>query len=92
MNDKRLVALPKTDAHSGLGDVEEVANQLRTRLRQLEDRESLKRSEAQGEAAAKAAAEQPSTGADELQRALRKLRRNALAPDVPKAVKLPNRS
>ena len=92
MKDKRVVALPKTDAHTGLADVEEVANQLRQRLRHLEDRESIRRSQAQGSAAAlQAAAESPAED-DEMRRALRKLRRNALAPDVPKAVKLKNES
>ena len=89
MKDKRIVALPKTDAHRGLADVEEVANQLRQRLRHLEDRAAVKRSEDAAQAAVKKAASQPPTGGDdELQRALRKLRAGALAPDVPKAVKL----
>lgn len=96
MNDKRLVALPKTDAHIGLGDVEEVANQLRQRLRHLEDRESLKHSSDRADAAVNAVKEataRPADAeADELQRALRRLRRGATAPDVPKAVKVPHRS
>lgn len=92
MKDKRVVALPKTDAYTGLSDVEEVANQLRQRLRHLEDRESIRRSQAQGSEAARQAAEQaPGEDAD-LRRALRQLRRHALAPDVPKAVKLKNES
>lgn len=88
MNDKRVVALPKTDAHSGLADVEEVANQLRQRLRHLEDRQSLKRSSDQADAAVKEVAAQAPAEGDELKRALRRLRRGATAPDVPKAVKL----
>lgn len=92
MKDKRIVALPKTDAHSGLGDVEEVANQLRQRLRHLEDRAAVKRSEAEAHEAAKRAALTPTGGDDELHRALRKLRAGALAPDVPPAVKLRNES
>jgi len=92
MKDKRIVALPKTDAHSGLGDVEEVANQLRQRLRHLEDRESLQRSAAAGDAAAREAAARPPSEEAEMRLALRKLRKGALAPDVPKAVKLPDRS
>lgn len=92
MKDKRVVALPKTDAHTGLTDVEEVANQLRQRLRHLEDRESIRRSQAKGSEAAQEAAAQPPAEEDELKRALRKLRRGALAPDVPKAVKLRNGS
>lgn len=92
MKDKRVVALPKTDAHTGLGEVEEVANQLRQRLRHLEDREALRRSQARAGEAAQSLAEQPPQEEDELRRALRRLRRGALAPDVPKAVKLPNNS
>jgi hypothetical protein len=92
MKDKRIVALPKTDAVSGLADVESVANQLRQRLRHLEDRESVKRAEAAGHEAAQAAAQTPSAGDAEIRRALRRLRAGALAPDAPKAVKLPNES
>lgn len=92
MKDKRVVALPKTDAHSGLSDVEEVANQLRQRLRHLEDRMSLKRSSAEASRAAKEVAEQPPADDAEFKRALRRLRRDALAPDVPKAAKLRNGS
>ena len=88
MKDKRIVALPKTDAYSGLGDVEEVANQLRQRLRHMEDREAMQRSEAAAHEAARHAADTPTGGDDELRRALNKLRAGALAPDVPKAVKL----
>ncbi len=92
MKDKRVVALPKTDAHSGLSDVEAVANQLRLRLRQMEDRASVKRAEDAGHEAAQAAAQTPSAGDAEIRRALRRLRAGALAPDVPKAVKSPNDS
>lgn len=88
MKDKRVVALPKTDAHSGLADVEEVANQLRQRLRHLEDRAAVKRSEDAARDAVQKAAQTPASGDDELRRALRKLRAGALAPDAPKAVKL----
>jgi hypothetical protein len=93
MNDKRVVALPKTDAHSGLDDVEQVANQLRQRLRHLEGKESLEQSARQADAAVKEAAARPKTEGeeDELRRALRRLRRGATAPDVPKAVKVPHR-
>ncbi|WP_395691646.1 hypothetical protein [Piscinibacter sp.] len=88
MKDKRIVALPKTDAFSGLGDVEEVANQLRQRLRHMEDREAMQRSEAAAHEAARHAADTPTGGDDELRRALNTLRAGALAPNVPKAVKL----
>jgi hypothetical protein len=88
MNDKRVVALPKTDAHSGLDDVEAVANQLRQRLRHLEGKESLQRSAAQADAAVNEVAARPAGDEDEFKRALRRLRRSATAPDAPKAVKL----
>ena len=87
MRDKRVVALPKTDAHGGLDAVEAVANHLRLRLRQLEDRQAMKRSSKEASAAAQAAAEQPPQGDDELRLALQRLRKGALAPDVPPAVK-----
>ena len=92
MKDKRVVALPKTDAHSGLADVEAVANQLRQRLRHLEDREAVKRSEHAAQNAVAKAAQAPAGSDAELRLALRKLRAGALAPDVPKAVKLRNDS
>jgi hypothetical protein len=38
MHDKRVVALPKTDAHGGFEAVEAVANFLRMRLQQIRDR------------------------------------------------------
>jgi len=88
MNDKRVVALPKTDAHTGLDDVEEVANQLRQRLRHLEGKASLQRSSDQADAAVQVAAQRPPGDEDEFRRALRRLRRSATAPDAPKAVKL----
>jgi hypothetical protein len=88
MNDKRVVALPKTDAHTGLDAVEEVANQLRQRLRHLEGKESLQRSAEHADAAVQAAAARPPADEDEFRRALRRLRRSATAPDAPKAVKL----
>ncbi len=93
MNDKRVVALPKTDAHSGLDDVEQVANQLRQRLRQLEGKDALQQSAARADAVIAEAAARPQAEGDEaeLRRALRRLRRSATAPDVPKAVKLPSR-
>ncbi len=92
MKDKRIVALPKTDAYSGLADVEEVANQLRQRLRHLEDREAMQRSEAAAQQAAQQAALTPASEDAELRRALNKLRAGALAPDVPRAVKLRDES
>ena len=89
MNDKRVVALPKTDAHSGGADVEAVANQVRQRLVQLGDRRAVSDSAARGSAVAAAAAAQPPSDEAELRLALRRLRQQALTPELSKAVKLP---
>ena len=73
---------------SGLGDVEEVANQLRQRLRHMEDREAMHSAPRRRRAGHAPRTDTPTGGDDELRRALNKLRAGALAPDVPKAVKL----
>jgi len=87
MADKRVIALPKTDAHGGLDAVEAVANHLRQRLQKLSDRQALDRASSDATVAARAAAEATPTKDAELRRALRRLRKNALAPDAPRAVK-----
>jgi len=89
MNDKRVIALPKTDAENGLDDIEAVANHLRLRTLQRDNREAVRRSSSAASAAARAAgAAPPSSGKEaELRRALRKLRKNALAPDLPDVAK-----
>jgi hypothetical protein len=87
MNDKRVVALPKTDAHSELDAVETLANNIRTRQQLATDREAVKRSSDQGsKAAAKAAQADPSIDR-EMIRELKRLRQQANAPDLPPAVK-----
>jgi hypothetical protein len=88
LNDKHVIALPKTDAYSGLDDVEAVANHLRARLQISTDRMSLHDAEHQANQQAQALAERPPSPEQEMQRELKRLRRNALAPDVPKAVHL----
>ncbi len=71
MNDRRVVALPKTDAYGGLDDVEAVANHLRQRMDQLRHQESLRQAGAAPDTG-------PPGGADEdLRRALRRLRQGA---------------
>ncbi|HEV7913913.1 MAG TPA: hypothetical protein VGP22_09105, partial [Albitalea sp.] len=70
MADKRVVALPKTDADGGLEAVEKVANHLRMRLQQLHDRKASRHA-----AADTATAGEPAD--DELKRALRRLRKGA---------------
>ncbi|WP_280153124.1 hypothetical protein [Piscinibacter sp. XHJ-5] len=70
MVDKRVVALPKTDAHRGLDAVEAVANHLRMRMQHLRDRDRAR-------SANPAAAEPAKAQEAELRRALRKLRQSA---------------
>lgn len=76
LSDKRVIALPKTDAHGGLELVESVGNYLRMRLQQIRDQETQR-----GRRALKAqldlppaSAEVPDAADDELQRELAKLR------------------
>jgi len=86
LNDKHMVALPKTDARSALADVESVANHVRARKQQSEDRRSLSEAQARASrAAAQAAQAEPSKDAEMLLE-LRRLRQKALSPDLPPAV------
>jgi hypothetical protein len=87
MKDKRVVALPKTDAHGELDAVEALANHIRTRQQLAGDRDSVKRSADQGSEAAARAAREPGSMDRELMRELRRLRKQAQAPDLPPAVK-----
>jgi hypothetical protein len=87
MNDKRVVALPKTDAHGELEAVEATANNIRTRQQLSTDREAVKRSSDQGSQAAAEAAKQTSSVDREMMRELKRLRQRANAPDLPPAVK-----
>lgn len=87
MNDKRVVALPKTDAHSEVEAVEALANHIRTRQQLAGDREAVKRSGDEGGEAAARAAREPSSVDRELMRELRRLRKQAQSPDLPPAVK-----
>jgi hypothetical protein len=87
MNDKRVVALPKTDAQSELDAVETLANHIRTRQQLAGDREAVKRSSAQGSQAAVEAAQQPSSIDREMLRELKRLRQQAQSPTLPPAIK-----
>ena len=87
MVDKRVVALPKTDAHSELDAVEALANNIRTRQQLAGDREAVKRSGERGGEAAAEVAKQPSTVDREMMRELKRLRQQAQAPSLPPAVK-----
>jgi hypothetical protein len=85
LNDGQELDLPWTDAYTGLEDVEALANHLRARQMIRGDRQSLQRAgEHATEAARRAAQQAPSRDAEMLAE-LKRLRRGALAPDVPKA-------
>lgn len=87
MKDKRVVALPKTDAHSELDAVEAAANHIRTRQQLAGDRDAVKRSSQRATLTAAEVAQQPTTQDREMMRELKRLRQRAQAPDVPPAVK-----
>ncbi|MGY4827254.1 hypothetical protein ACVNIS_01600 [Sphaerotilaceae bacterium SBD11-9] len=87
MADKRVVALPKTDAHSELEAVETLANHIRTRQQLAGDKNAVKRSSEQGSQAAAEAAKLGSSVDRDMLRELKRLRQRANAPDLPPAVK-----
>jgi hypothetical protein len=87
MNDKRVVALPKTDAHGELEAVEALANHIRSRQQLSGDRAAVKRSGDEGSEAAARAAREPATTDREMMRELRRLRQKAQSPELPPAVK-----
>jgi hypothetical protein len=74
MKDRRVIALPKTDADSGLDAVEAVANHLRMRLQQLRDRERARRAARSAESVP---ADPEAAQDEDLQHALARLRRKA---------------
>jgi hypothetical protein len=87
MNDKRVVALPKTDAHGEVEAVEALANHIRSRQQLAGDRQAVKRSADEGSEAAARAAREPTTADREMLRELRRLRKQAQSPNLPPAVK-----
>lgn len=91
MTDKRVVALPKTDAQSELDAVETLANHIRTRQQLVGDRDAVKRSGERGGEAAAEAAKKPSSVDREMLRELKRLRQQAQAPKLPPAVKHTNK-
>ena len=84
MKDKRIVAPPKTDAFSGLGDVEEVANQLRQRPPHGRPRGHAALRGGGASRRRAHAADTPTGGDDELRRALNKLRAARWRPTCPR--------
>jgi hypothetical protein len=87
MKDKRVVALPKTDAQSELEAVETLANHIRTRQQLAGDRDAVKKSSDRGTQVAAEVAKQPASVDREMMRELKRLRQGATAPNVPAAVK-----
>lgn len=90
--EKRLISLPKTDAHGGLDAVETVANHARMRIGHLRQAKRLQESSDEATDAARAAASAVSSRGDDLRVALQRLRQRATAPDVPAAIKPPGRA
>jgi hypothetical protein len=85
-DNKHQVVLPKTDAYTGLADVEAVANHVRARKQQSDDRRSLTDAQARATRAAAEAAQAAPTKDAEMLLELRRLRQKALSPDLPPAV------
>lgn len=85
LTDGEPVDLPWTDAGTGLDEVEALANHLRARQSIRGDRQSLQAAAEHATEAARAAAAQAPGHDAERVRELKRLRRGALAPDVPKA-------
>jgi hypothetical protein len=83
--DGEEVELPWTDAYTGFDDVEAMANHLRARQLIRGDGQALQQAEAKASAAAQAAAAQAPSRDAELVSELKRLRKGALAPDLPKA-------
>lgn len=87
MKEGKPLKLPKTNAADGLESVEALANHIRTRQQFIEERQKVNRSSDDGSKAAQQVAQQPSSVDAELARELRRLRKQALAPNLPPAVK-----
>ncbi|WP_157604182.1 hypothetical protein [Rhizobacter sp. Root1221] len=83
MADKRIVALPKTDAFADLDDVESVANHIRTRQQLMEELAARRGGGARSETAPAPAAEAPAPDDKAMLRELKKLRRAASKDGVP---------
>lgn len=87
LKDKQVVSLPRTDAHRGLDDVETLANHVRARLQIMGEHDKLARAGKDSRSAAPQAHREPSDAEREMRRELKRLRSQALAPDLPPAVK-----
>lgn len=85
LQDKRVVALPRTDAARGLPEVEAVANHVRLRKQQAADKNALAESAEQASRTARELRDVPSSIDREMAAELKRLRRKATAPDLPPA-------
>jgi hypothetical protein len=83
--DGQSTDLPWTDGDAGFDEVEALANHLRARQLIGGDRQSLQQAADKATEAARAAAAMPASRDAEMLRELKRLRKNALAPDLPKA-------
>lgn len=83
--DNESVELPWTDTYTGFDDVEAMANHLRARQSIRGEGQSLQQAQDKASAAARAAAAQAPGRDAELVHQLNRLRKGALAPDLPKA-------
>jgi hypothetical protein len=89
MNDKRIVSLPRTDAHRGLDDVETLANHVRARLQIMDEHNKIDRAARDSDLAPLAPARALTPQEREMRHELKLLRKKALAPDLPSAAKPP---
>lgn len=90
MHDKRIVSLPRTDAHRYLDDAETLANHVRARQQIIGEHENLARAGRDSRGATVPPPARELTPEErELRRELKRLRGQALAPDAPPAVKTP---
>jgi len=82
MSDKRLIALPKTDASSGLQAVQAVADFLTMRLQQIRDRDLARKPSLADLPPPGAMSDPLATKEEDLRRALARLRKHAAKPPV----------
>lgn len=89
LKDKQIVSLPRTDAHRGLDDVETLANHVRARQQIIGEQESLSRAGRDSRSAVQTPGRVMTEEDREMRRELKRLRSQALAPDLPAAVTTP---
>ncbi len=87
LNDKTIVSLPRTDAHRLLDDVETLANHVRARQQMIGEHDKLNRAGRDSGVTTQAPGRVLTDEEREMRRELKRLRGQALAPDVPPTVK-----